>query len=270
MSTLYLVSTPIGNLNDITLRAIETLKNVDIIACEDTRHSIILLNHYDIKKPLISYHQHNERIRTDEIIQYLNEGKSVALITDAGSPCISDPGAIVVEKARQSGFDIKVIPGASAVISAVSLAGLSRGFVFLGFIPEKKNLREKLITNYKNSDIPVVFYSSVHNINKDIQNLYDLLGNRRVYVIKELTKIHEGLIETRLKGLVMDNPKGEYVLIIMPDEYKDKYDNLPIKEHVLALMNDGLSKKDAIKKVQKLRNINKNIIYQEVLDIKDL
>lgn len=268
MSVLYLVSTPIGNLNDMTLRAIETLKTVDVIACEDTRHSIVLLNHYNIKKPLISYHEHNEKVRSEGIIKLLEEGKSVALITDAGSPCVSDPGAVIVTLAREKGYDIKVIPGASAIISAVSLAGISTGFVYLGFLPEKKKSRDELIYKYKNIDIPLILYVSPHNINDDGKFLLEALGNRRVMIVKELTKMFESLVETTLEEFNVDNPRGEYVLIVMPCEEEDSMNSLTIREHVEELLNT-MTKKEAIKEVAKARGLSKNIIYQEVLDIKE-
>lgn len=268
MSTLYLVATPIGNLKDITLRALDVLNGVDIIACEDTRHSAVLLNHYNIKKPLISYHKHNERGRTEEIIKHLEKGQNVAIITDAGTPCISDPGALVVNEARDKGYKIEVIPGASAVISAVSLAGLQSSFAFIGFIPEKKKLREEMLGKYELLDIPLIFYSSPHNINNDGKNLYELLGNRKAYVIKELTKIYESVIQLELKDFPIENPKGEFVIIVMPAEKDDSMNSLTIKEHILELMNtQGINKKEAIKLVAKMRGINKNIVYQEGIGI---
>lgn len=268
MSTLYLVATPIGNLSDITFRAIETLKAVDIIACEDTRHSIVLLNHYEIKKPLISYHHYNEKVRSEELLKLLGEGKNVAIITDAGSPCISDPGAVIVKLAREGGYDVKIIPGASAVISAISLVGIDSGFTFLGFLPIKKSQRDELLLKYKISNLPIVIYSSPHDINNDAKTLYDNFGNREIYVVKELTKIYESVTLLNLMDFQIENPRGEYVLVVMPSTEEDPLIKLSIREHVETLIRDyDMTKKDAIKKVADIRGMNKNAIYQEVIDI---
>lgn len=270
MGILYLVSTPIGNLKDITLRALETLRESDIIACEDTRRSIVLLNHYEIKKPLVSYHKHNEKSRSEEILRYLEEGKKVALISDAGSPLISDPGAVIVKQAREEGHEIVVIPGASAVISAVSLAGIDTGFIFIGFLPEKKKSREEILLKYKAADLPLVFYSSPHNINGDRENILELYGDRECYIIKELTKIYESLTFGKLSDAALDNTKGEFVLIVMPGKFEEEMLNLSIKEHIVKVMlEQKVTKKEAVKVVAAVRKENRNTVYQESLDIKE-
>lgn len=271
MSTLYLVATPIGNLKDITLRALEVLKSVDVIACEDTRHSIVLLNHYEIKKPLISYHKHNENVRSDEILNYLKEGKNVAVISDAGSPVISDPGAVIVKKAREEGYSITVVPGASAVVSAVSLAGIDTGFTFIGFLPDKKKLRDELLESIKKSRYPLVFYVSPHDINSDAKDIINVLGDRKALIVKEITKIYEKVDETVLSEIKYENPKGEFVLIVMPEEISEEdFSGLSVREHIIKLMKEeNLNKKDAIKAAAKSRGVNKNSVYKEVTDIKE-
>lgn len=268
MSVLYLVATPIGNMEDITLRALNTLKVVDVIACEDTRHSLVLLNRYEIKKTLISYHKHNERASSDKIIALLNVGKSVAVISDAGTPCVSDPGAIIARLARESGHSVTVIPGASAVISAVSLAGIDTGFVFVGFLPDKLKLRREIIDNLKSSAFPLVLYASPHDINGLIEFLYEQLKDREIHIIKELTKIYESITTARLLGFHIEDPRGEYVLIVMPSVIKPDT-TTPVRAQVEVLISQGLDKKEAIKQVARSLNVNKNEIYREVMDIKD-
>lgn len=268
MSTLYLVATPIGNMEDITIRALNTLKAVDVIACEDTRHSALLLNRYEIKKPLVSYHKHNERERTEDIIKLLDEGKSVAVISDAGMPCVSDPGAVVVTAAREKGHAVTVIPGPSAVVSAVSLVGIDTGFVFAGFLPEKLKSRKEVITNLAGVDLPLVFYSSPHDLIGLASFLLENLGDREVYAVKEITKVYESVIKTRLDNFDIGEPRGEYVVIVMP-AVKSPDTETPIREQVLNLINSGLDKKEAIKCVAKSLGVNKNEIYQLVMDIKE-
>lgn len=266
---LYLVSTPIGNLKDITLRALEVLEQVDYIACEDTRHSRVLLSHYNIHKPLISYHEHNEKSRGIEIISLLQDGKNVALITDAGTPCISDPGAVIVRIAREYDIKIESVIGASAITSAVSLAGIDTGFAFIGFLPDKIKTRQEKLEKYKDIDIHLVIYASPHSINKDIKTLYKVYGDRDIYIIKELTKIYESVIVTKLENLEIDNPRGEYVLIVSPQERQvNPLNELSIEDHVIYLMdNENLSKKEAIKQVAQARGLNKNAVYTKVLDL---
>ncbi len=267
MSTLYIVGTPIGNLEDITLRAIRVLGEVDIIACEDTRHTVKLLNHLGIKKQLISYHEHNENERSEEIISRLANGENIAIVSDAGMPCISDPGAVVIRLAREAGCRIEVIPGASAVISAAALAGLDSGFTFTGFLPRKGNSRRDTIEDYIQSKLPVIFYSSPHNISKDIADIFKIYGEREIFIIKEITKIYERVIHTTLANANLENPKGEFVLIVMPKVEHVDYSNMPIKEQVLELIENGSDKNDAIKQVARLRGINKNVVYQEMIEV---
>ncbi len=216
---LYIVATPIGNLSDLTFRAKEILESVNLIACEDTRHSKILLNHYNIKKPLLSFHSHSGRTKVDKIIQYLKNGDDVALISDAGTPGISDPGFILIQAALENGIEVIPIPGASAVITALCASGLPTDkFIYLGFLPIKKG-RQKILKSIADMPHTVVFYESPHRLLKTISELKKCLKpDTKITVAKELTKIHEtffrGLIGNIEKKLPSGKPKGEYVVII--------------------------------------------------------
>ncbi len=268
MTTLYLVGTPIGNLGDITLRAIETLKNVDVIACEDTRHSMGLLNYYDIKKPLIACHKFNERDSIEKIASLLDEGKDVALITDAGMPAISDPGAILVDGLKNRGYNIAVIPGPTALTSAVALSGiLNPVFTFIGFMPPKKKEKDELVVPFKNIQTNLIFYSSPYDINKDTEYLYKTLGNREFYVVKEITKIHESSIKYQLEDFHIDDPKGEYVLIVCPGEKVEEKPQGSIEEQLRQLLDNGVDKKEAIKQVSKNNKIPKDEVYKIAINL---
>lgn len=267
--TLYLVATPIGNLEDITLRALRVLKDVDIIACEDTRHSMPMLAHYEIKKPLVSYYKQKEQEGSEYIINELKNGKNIALITDAGMCCISDPGSVVVKKAYENNLKVTVVPGASAVVSAFALSGITEttGFCFLGFMPEQNKARIELVEKYKNVGVPLIFYMSPHNILKECKFLLDKLGDRDIVVVKEITKIYETVVLTKLSELNLDNTKGEYVLIVKPKVEDAKFEDLSIKEHLEKYIELGMDKKEAIKKVAKERNLSKNDVYQVALEL---
>lgn len=268
--TLYLVATPIGNLGDITLRALDTLKAVDCIACEDTRHSATLLAHYDIHKPTMSYYMHKERESGAKIIDMLIGGKNIALITDAGMPCVSDPGAILVAMAREQGIDIRVIPGASAVVSAMALSGITRrGFCFLGFLPEKNKDKEALLYPYKDIDIQLVFYCSPHGINTDLADLYRILGDRKVVIVKEISKMFERVEEGDLASYRLEQPRGEYVVILEGKPYVSQLIGLSIKEHIESYLMNGMSKKNAVKTVAKERGMTKDDVYQVAIDMQD-
>jgi 16S rRNA (cytidine1402-2'-O)-methyltransferase len=268
MAKLYLVGTPIGNLKDITLRAIETLNNVDVIACEDTRHSLGLLNYYNIKKQLIACHKFNERDSIEKIAKFLDEDKNVALITDAGMPAISDPGAILVNGLKNMGYSVEVVPGPTAVTSAVALSGiLNPVFTFIGFLPPQKRERNALIEQYKNVDTSLVIYSSPYDINKDCEYLFKTLGDREVYVVKELTKIHESSIKYNLKDFKIEDPKGEYVLIVLPGEKVEIKPKGSIKEQLEELLKSGINKKEAIKEVAKRNNLPKDDVYKVAMEI---
>jgi len=218
MATLYIVATPIGNLEDITLRALRILKEADLIACEDTRVTKKLLDHYEIQKPLISYHQHSKVEKIDFLVYKVKEGKNVAVVSDAGTPGISDPGGLLVKAAAAAGIKVEVIPGASALAAAVSLSGLAMDkFIFLGFLPHKKG-RETLIKEIISAKYPVVFYESVHRIQKALEQLYEFGLDREIVVCRELTKMFEtvyrGSVKAVLNQLSDKEVKGEFVVII--------------------------------------------------------
>ncbi len=263
---LYFISTPIGNLKDISFRAIETLKEVDVILCEDTRHSLKLLEHYNIKKPLVSYHKYNEKERLEEIYQMISEGKNIAVISDAGTPVISDPGNVLTTFLRERGVEYSVIPGATAFAPALILSGLSADkFTFIGFLPEKTKDKDALINDYKEVKSTLIFYSAPHDINKDLAYLYTKLGNRKVSVTKEITKLHETTYLGELGSLQIENPKGEFVIVV-EGSTKEREFSLTEKEHIEFYMAKGYSKKDAIKIVATERGVSKNSLYKYTIE----
>ncbi|MBO7215215.1 MAG: 16S rRNA (cytidine(1402)-2'-O)-methyltransferase [Clostridia bacterium] len=264
---LYFISTPIGNLKDITLRALETLKSVDIIFCEDTRHSLKLLDFYDIKKPLKSYHKFNEKERVADIISYLNEGKSVAVISDAGTPVISDPGNVLSTALRESGAQYSVVPGATAFVPALILSGLDAStFTFVGFLPEKNKDKDALIKSVETHPQTLIFYSAPHDVNKDIKYLSEKLGDRKVSAVKEITKIHETAYIGTLSTLEIEEPKGEFVIVVEGAKQTSKEFELSEKEHVELYIEKGYSKKDAIKQVALERGVSKNSLYKYTIN----
>lgn len=266
---IYFVATPIGNLNDISLRALETLKNVQVIACEDTRTSKVLLDKFEIKnKLLISYHKFNEQESSQNLIKLASEGKDIAIISDAGMPGISDPGNILTKKLVEAKIDFTVIPGASALTTALVLSGFdSRNFFFAGFLPEKKVEKDKLLSQISTLSSTLIFYVSSHNIKKDIQYLFEQLGNRKACLVKELTKVFETKYYFSLLSLPEIDERGEFVLIVEGNNESLDFDSMTIQEHVLFYVNLGFSKNDAIKKVAKERGKSKNEIYMQVLNI---
>lgn len=271
--TLYLVATPIGNLDDITLRAIKTLKEVDFIAAEDTRHSLKLLNHLNISKPLISYHRHNEDIKSDLLIDKLLDNQNIALITDAGTPVISDPGEEIVKIAIENNIKVVPIPGACALITALIASGLySKEFTFMGFLPlNKKNRKEKL-EYIKSSANTIILYEAPHKLLSTLQDLNSILGDRKIVLAKELTKIHETFISGTATELIekLDNPKGEFVILIdknlkTTDDTTMFLNSLSLEEHYNFYAAQGLKKNEIIKKIAKDKNVNKNEIYQKFI-----
>ena len=265
--TLYLVGTPIGNLGDITLRALETLKEVDVIACEDTRHTLAMLNKYEIKKPLMSYYKQKEKEGTEQIKNLLDEGKNVALVTDAGMPCISDPGSVLVRDLYENGYAYTVVPGVTAITGAAALVGTENGFAFVGFLPEKAKEKKKTIDEVRNLQRPFALYCAPHDVNDTLAFLYGELGSRTVYLVKEITKIYETVTKGTLGEIIVDNPKGEYVIFVEPqDEEKEKTD-----EEIAALLKKeisaGMDKKTAVKKVTESYDLPKNRVYKISLDI---
>lgn len=264
---IYFVSTPIGNLEDITLRAVNTLKSVDVIACEDTRTSLALLKKYDINKKLISYHKFNENESSEKIITLANEGKNIAIISDAGMPGISDPGFVLSKKLNEQNIPFTVLPGANAALTALVFSGLdSSNFYFVGFLPEKNSEKQKIISEISTLKATLIFYVSSHNIKKDLEFLHQNLGNRKACLVKELTKLFENKFHFTLGQEIEINEKGEFVLIVSGST--QNFDELSVLDHVKFYINLGMTKNDAIKKVANERNLNKNEVYKQVLNLK--
>jgi 16S rRNA (cytidine1402-2'-O)-methyltransferase len=270
--TLYIVATPIGNLEDITLRALRILKEVAYIAAEDTRHTKKLLNHFDIHTNLISYYREQENQRADQIVDFLLDGQDVAIVTDAGTPCISDPGAVVVQKARQKRITIVPIPGPSALTAALSCAGMSdKSFMFHGFAPAKKGQRRQLFHTLIHADYYAVFYESPHRIEGFLQDAYEILGERRIFMGRELTKNFEELLQTTLSELIeitsSKKNRGEYVLILSPAQSTPSQE-MDIDELILWYRdNSSLSLKDSCKTLAADLGISRSKIYQRALQI---
>jgi 16S rRNA (cytidine1402-2'-O)-methyltransferase len=272
--TLYIVATPIGNLEDITLRALKVLSEVDVIACEDTRHTRKLLSHYEISKPLVSYHEHNERERAAELVARLESGSSVALVSDAGMPLISDPGYHLVREAIEHQIRIVPIPGASALVTALAASGLhTNEFLFAGFLPPRKSARRARLSDLATSRGTLVFYETPHRIVEALQDALEVLGDRPAAIARELTKIHEEIIRGRLAGIAAQvsesTPRGEYVLVIgppAPGSDRPAEEATPpqsILEEVEELMSSaGLDRKTALKRVAKSREISKSEAYR--------
>ena len=264
---LYFVATPIGNLKDITLRAIEVLKSVDEIACEDTRHSLGLLNAYEIKKPLFAYHKFNERESGEKIIEKLKNGKNIAVITDAGMPVVSDPGNILAQMLIENGLDFTVVPGACAFVSALVLSGLdSSKFCFLGFMPSKSSERKEFLEKYKNLDMTLVFYSAPHDVKKDIESIYSVFGERRAVAVKEITKLYESAEHFNLANGLSKEPKGEYVLLVEGGKKENQNLLLSEKEHIDLYLKQGFYKKEALKMVAKERGVSKSSLYKYTIE----
>jgi 16S rRNA (cytidine1402-2'-O)-methyltransferase len=264
---LYFVATPIGNLKDMSYRAVEVLNSVDEIACEDTRHSLTLLNAYGIKKPLFSYHKFNEREVGEKIIDKLKNGLNIAVISDAGTPSVSDPGFVLTEMLIENGLEFTVIPGACAFVNALVLSGLdSSKFCFLGFMPEKNSDRKEFLEKYKSLDMTLIFYSAPHNIKKDIESIYSVFGERTAVAVKEITKLYERAERFNLKDGLSSEPKGEFVLLVEKCKETNPLLTLSEEEHIKKYIMDGMDKKDALKRVAKERGVSKSSLYKYTID----
>ncbi len=271
---LYICPTPIGNLEDITLRTLRILGEVDIIAAEDTRHSIKLLNHYEIKKPLTSYHEHNIREKGGELIDKLNSGLSIALISDAGMPGISDPGQDLIRLAIIEGIDVVGLPGPTASITALVVSGLSTNkFVFEGFLPSKKRDRIKELEGLKDEKRTIIFYESPHRILNFLNDMRDVIGDRNIALGRELTKHYEeifrGTISQAIDKFSIIQIKGEFVIIVEGNTTVNEAIEIDILEYLKQYIDEGLSKKEAIKKLSLDKNIPKNLVYSESLKLSD-
>lgn len=274
---LYLCATPIGNLEDITFRVIRTLKEADVIAAEDTRNSIKLLNHFEIKTPLTSYHEFNKYDKAKVLVNRMLEGKNVALITDAGTPGISDPGEELVKQCYEAGIEVTSLPGAAACITALTLSGLStRRFAFEAFLPSDKKEKAAILEELKTETRTIIIYEAPHRLKKTIAELFSALGNRRMTVVKELTKLHENVFLTNfLEALAYyeeNEPRGEFVMVIegkkieeLKKEKEASFNEMDINEHMKLYMDKGMDKKEAMKAVAVDRGIPKREVYKMLL-----
>lgn len=263
--TLYLVSTPIGNLGDMSVRAVKTLKSVKRIYAEDTRVSMKLLAHYAIRNQLESYHEHNKAFKQERILDNLRQGDDVAIISDAGTPLVSDPGYEAVQQAIKEGFSVVAIPGASAMLAALVTSGLiTAPFTFIGFLPRKASDAENLVSSYRNRKETLIFYESPRRVKKTLELLERILGDRELVLARELTKIHETITRTTLKERLSlpINEKGEYVLLLGRDLRENPLMSMTIIEHVEHHIRSGLDEKEAMKRVAKERNMPKSEIYR--------
>lgn len=269
---LYLCATPIGNLEDITLRALRMLRECDAVACEDTRHTGKLLAHFEIKKPMISYHKFNERARSEELLERLERGEKIVLVSDAGMPGISDPGFVAAAEAQAAGYPVTVIPGANAGLCALLLSTFScERFVFEGFLPENKKERTERLAQLKQEQRTVILYESPHNLSQTLKEIYSALGNRRVCAVRELTKLYEESVVFALEkyeGFLQEHPpRGEYVLVLEGVRPEPEMFEGTVEEQVRLLMQQGIDKKSAVKEVARSRGVPKNEIYQQVLEL---
>lgn len=275
---LYLCATPIGNLEDITLRVLRILREADLIAAEDTRNSIKLLNHFDIHTPMTSYHEYNKYDKARELTALMRQGKTVALITDAGTPGISDPGEELVKMCAEEGIEVTSLPGASACITALTLSGLStRRFAFEAFLPADKKERQNVLQELRKETRTLIIYEAPHRLKKTLGELLEALGNRRVTVCRELTKKHETVFRTNLKQALLyyetDEPRGECVLVIegkkaeeLQQERREAWQELPLEEHMELYEKQGNSRKEAMRLVAKDRGLSRRDVYQALLE----
>lgn len=279
--TLYLCATPIGNLGDMTPRVRETLEQVDLIAAEDTRNSIKLLNHFQIKTPMTSYHEYNKIDKAKLLIEKLAQGEDIALITDAGTPAISDPGEVLVAMCQEAGIPVTSLPGAAACITALTLSGLStRRFCFEGFLPSEKKEKNMVLEDLQKESRTIIIYEAPHHLKGTLQDLYDALGERRVTLCRELTKKFEEIFPTTLAEAIKyyekDAPRGEYVLVIegksLYDRKKEQqkdWQSISVEEHMRVYEEQGVDRKDAMKQVAKDRGISKREVYNYLLKAVD-
>ena len=275
--TLYLCATPIGNLEDITMRVLRTLKEVDLIAAEDTRNSIKLLNHFEITTPMTSYHEYNKIDKGRTLVSKLLEGQNIALITDAGTPAISDPGEELVKMAHEAGITVTSLPGACACVTALTVSGLpTRRFAFEAFLPSDKKERKDVLENLKNETRTIILYEAPHHLVKTLEELLQALGNRRATICRELTKKHETIFLTTLEEALDfytdTEPKGECVIVLegrtfkeLKEESRAEWQKLSVEEHVNMYIEQGMDKKEAMKAAAKDRGVSKQAIYKELL-----
>ena len=276
--TLYLCATPIGNLGDITERVLRTLESVDLIAAEDTRNTLRLLNHFGIKKPLTSYHEYNKYTKAEELITKLHRGASIAVVTDAGTPAISDPGEVIAAMCLEQGIRVTSLPGACALITALTMSGMpARRFCFEGFLPTDKKERRYILAQLQREERTTILYEAPHHLRGTLQELYDNLGDRRITLCRELTKKFEEALPMTLASAIEyyggNEPRGEYVLVLagadraaLEEEKRRNFEEMTLEEHMALYTDQGLSRKDAMKKVAADRGVSKRDIYKELME----
>lgn len=265
-ASLYLIPTPIGNLDDITVRALKTLESVDFVLCEDTRETGKLLSKYNIKKRLISCHEFNEDKVRSFVVDELKNGLNIGLVTDQGTPIISDPGYIVAKEVIKAGFNVISLPGATAFVPALTTSGIDPSpFMFYGFLNSKESKKKKELESLANFKYTMIFYEAPHRLKDTLEAMLDVFGNRFISISREISKIHEEILRDRISNLinVADSLKGEFVLVVEGNHEVVDYSHMSIVEHVMLYVDDGMSEKDAIKLVAKERDIAKSIIYSE-------
>lgn len=275
--TLYVCATPIGNLEDITLRVLRTLREADLIAAEDTRNSIKLLNHFDIHTPMTSYHEHNKAEKTGQLLEKLKSGQNIALITDAGTPGISDPGEDLVRACHEAGIKVTSLPGPAACVTALTMSAMpTRRFCFEAFLPREKKEREQILEELKQETRTIVLYEAPHHLRQTLADLLDTLGDRTISLCRELTKRHEEMSKMTLSQAISlyeeQEPRGEYVLVLagksqneLQQERQAAWESLPIPEHLAHYEAQGISHKEAMRLVAKDRGVSKREIYQSLL-----
>ncbi len=264
--SLYLIPTPIGNLDDITIRSLNTLKTVDVILCEDTRDTGLLLSHYDIKKKLVSCHEYNEDKIIDKVVSMLKDGLNIGLVTDQGTPIISDPGYIVSRGVIDAGFNVISLPGATAFVPALTSSGIEPSpFLFYGFLNSKSSKQKTELKSLKDLKYTIIFYESVHRMKETLSNMLEVLGDRNIVVCRELSKIHEEIVRDNISNIIplVDTMKGEFVIVVEGNKKKVDFSELDVVEHVKMYVEDGMKEMDAIKQVAKERGVAKSIIYSE-------
>lgn len=278
---LYLCATPIGNLEDITIRVLRTLREVDLIAAEDTRNSIKLLNHFHIKTPMTSYHEYNKTEKAYQLVEKMRQGQNIALITDAGTPAISDPGEDLVRICQESGISVTSLPGPAACITALTVSGLpTRRFAFEAFLPKEKKERAAILDSLRQETRTIILYEAPHHLVKTLEELYETLGDRAVTLCRELTKKYETLFSTTISGAVSyyreQEPRGEFVLVIQGKnqqqilrEQQLSWESIPLEEHMQKYESQGISRKEAMKMVAKDRGISKRDVYGMLLEQKN-
>lgn len=275
---LYLCATPIGNLEDITFRVLNTLKEVDLIAAEDTRHSIKLLNHFDIKTPMTSYHEFNKVEKARYLVDKMKEGVNVALITDAGTPGISDPGEELVRQCYEAGVEVTSLPGPAACITALTMSGMgTRRFAFEAFLPADKREKQQILEELKRETRTIVLYEAPHRLVRTLTELMEALGDRKISICRELTKKYETVFRTTFSGALefyeAEEPKGECVIVIegksheeIQKEKEESWESMPIEEHMELYLNQGMDRKEAMKQVAKDRGISKRDVYRYLVE----